>query len=84
QRQMYYNVLDNNGIDYIRSYTNFILINAGKNSKIVIEELLKNGFIVRPGENLGFPGYIRVTIASDDVNTKFLEVFTKVYKNCNK
>ncbi|HAJ95411.1 MAG TPA: histidinol-phosphate transaminase, partial [Actinobacteria bacterium] len=84
QKQIYYNVLDDSGIDYIKSYTNFILINAGKNSKAIIEELLKNGFIVRPGENLGFPGYIRVTIASDDVNTKFLEVFTKVYKNCNK
>ncbi|MCD4669703.1 MAG: histidinol-phosphate transaminase, partial [Actinomycetia bacterium] len=80
QRQIYYDLLDNNNIDYVRSYTNFILINAGENSMTVIEELLKNGFIVRPGENLGFPGYIRVTIASDDVNTKFLEVFTKVYK----
>lgn len=84
QKQIYYNVLDNSGIDYIRSYANFILINAGKNSKIVIEELLKNGFIVRPGENLGFPGYIRVTIASDEVNAKFLEVFTKIYRNWGK
>lgn len=84
QRQIYYNMLDNSGIDYIKSYTNFILINAGKDSTAVIEELLKNGFIVRPGENLGFPGYIRVTIASDEVNAKFLEVFTKIYRNFNK
>lgn len=84
QRQIYYNVLDNSGIDYVKSYTNFILINAGENSKAVVEELLKNGFIVRPGENLGFPGYIRVTIASNKVNTKFLEAFIKVYRDCNK
>ncbi len=84
QKQIYYNVLDKNNIDYVRSYTNFILINAGKNSRAAIEELLKNGFIVRPGENLGFPGYIRVTMASDEVNTKFLEAFIEIYRNCNK
>ena len=84
QRQIYYNVLDENGIEYVKSFTNFILINAGRKGMEIVEELLKNGFIVRPGENLGFPGYIRVTIATDEVNKKFLDVFTGIYRNTYK
>ena len=84
QKEIYYNVLEKNGIGFIRSYANFILIKAGSDSSPVVEELLKKGFIVRPGENLGFPGYVRVTVATDEVNAQFLETFTEICKNCNK
>jgi len=84
QKQIYYNVLEKNGIGFIRSYANFILIKVGSDSSQVTEELLKEGFIIRPGENLGFPGYIRVTVSTDEVSAKFLEVFIRIYKNCNK
>ena len=81
QRQIYYNELDKAGISYVRSYTNFLLIDAGDKSVEIVEGLLKKGFIVRPGENLGFPGYIRVTIASDEINKKFLNTFTRLYRD---
>ncbi|MCJ7665307.1 MAG: aminotransferase class I/II-fold pyridoxal phosphate-dependent enzyme, partial [Actinobacteria bacterium] len=84
QKQIYYNVLEKNGISFIKSYANFILIKTGSDDGPVVEELLKKGFIVRPGKNLGFAGYIRVTIATDEVNTRFLEVFTEICKNCTK
>jgi len=84
QKQIYYNVLDKNGIGFIKSYANFILIKVGTDSGQITGELLKEGFIVRPGENLGFPGYIRVTISTDEVSAKFLEIFTRIYKDCNK
>ncbi len=84
QKEIYYNVLDENNIEYIRSYTNFILIKTGKNSEAIVEELLKSGFIVRPGRNLGLPGYIRVTIATEEINSKFLKTFTEIYKNFGK
>ncbi|MFC2145084.1 histidinol-phosphate transaminase [Actinomycetota bacterium] len=84
QKQIYYNELEKNGIGFIRSYANFILIRVGNDSSQITGELLKEGFIVRPGENLGFPGYIRVTISTDEVSAKFLETFIKIYKNCNK
>lgn len=84
QKQIYYNVLEKNGISFIKSYANFILIKTGSDDGPVVEELLKKGFIVRPGKNLGFAGYIRVTIATDEVNTRFLEAFTEICKNCTK
>jgi histidinol-phosphate aminotransferase len=84
ERNRFYDILNKNGIDFIKSYTNFILINSGENSDVVVEELLKNGFIVRPGKNLGVPGYIRVTIALPEINEKFLSVFIKIFNNLYK
>jgi len=84
EKDNFYNVLGKNGIDFIKSYANFILINTGENSDMIVEELLKNGFIVRPGKNLGVPGYIRVTIALPEVNTKFLTAFIKIFNNLYK
>jgi histidinol-phosphate aminotransferase len=80
QKKVYYDVLEKNSIDFIKSYANFILIKVGSDSSQITEELLKEGFIIRPGENLGFPGYIRVTVSTDEVNAKFLEIFTRIYK----
>jgi histidinol-phosphate aminotransferase len=79
EKQRFYRVLDDNEVEYIKSYTNFILIKVGRDSKFMVEELLKRGFIVRPGENLGVPGYIRVTIARPQINKKFLDAFIDIY-----
>jgi histidinol-phosphate aminotransferase len=78
EKNRFYKVLLKNKIDYIKSYANFILINAGKNCSKVVEELLKNGFIVRPGKNLGLPGYIRVTIGQPEINIKFLNALVEI------
>lgn len=84
EKKYFYDVLVKNRIGFIRSYSNFILINSGENSDMLVEELLKTGFIVRPGKNLGIPGYIRVTIALPDINRKFLTAFIKIFNNLYK
>jgi histidinol-phosphate aminotransferase len=84
EKDNFYNVLMKNGVSFIKSYANFILINTGENSDMIVEELLKNGFIVRPGKNLGVPGYIRVTIAVPEINVKFLTAFIKIFNNLYK
>jgi len=81
EKDRFYDILNKNGIGFIKSYANFILINTGKNSDKIVEGLLKNGFIVRPGKNLGIPGYIRVTIALPEINEKFLSVFIKIFNS---
>ncbi len=84
EKEKFYVVLNNAGIEYIKSYSNFILIKTGAGSLKIVEELLKRGFIVRPGENLGVPDYIRVTVSTPEINDRFLDVFTNIYKSYYK
>ncbi len=81
EKEKFYNVFENSGIKYIKSYANFVLIKVGKNDKDISTDLLKSGFIVRPGSNLGLPGYIRVTVSLPEINKKFLKMLVKTYKN---
>ena len=84
EKNRFYDILAKNGVGFIKSYANFILINTGENSDMMVEELLKKGFIVRPGRNLGVPGYIRVTVSLPEINIKFLTAFIKIFKDLYK
>jgi len=84
EKEKYYDIFKRYGIDCIESHANFILINCGDFSSKVVEDLLRKGFIVRPGENLGVRGYIRVTISTPEINDKFLDTFIKIYKKYMK
>ena len=79
EKRKFYDAFDELGIDYIKSYANFILVKIGIKSRIIIEKLLESSFIVRPGENLGVPGYIRITISTSKINEKFLKKFKEIY-----
>lgn len=83
EKQKFYNYLDKVGAGYIKSYANFILIDVDGPDTDFSESLLEKGFIVRPGKNLGVPGYIRVTISLPEVNDKFLDAFGKIYRKNN-
>jgi len=80
EKEKFYAACGSNGIEYIKSYANFILINTGKYSSQIVEELLREGFIVRPGHNLGVDRFIRVTISLPSINDLFLQKFIEIYK----
>jgi len=81
EKDKYYRVLAENGIEFIKSHANFILIKTGTRSDEIVVGLLKKGFIVRPGKNLGLPGYIRVTMALPDINDMFLANFIEIFNS---
>ncbi len=81
EKEKFYDALERNNIGFIRSWSNFILIRTGENELNIVEELLKKGFIVRAGKNLGMPGNIRVTIALPAANDKFLSTFIEIFNN---
>ncbi len=77
--ELVYKKLDELHIDYIKTETNFIMIDTKKDGKAVHEKLLQNGFIVRPG----FPGmdsYLRVTIGTELEMTEFVECLNNILK----
>lgn len=57
---------DEHGLSYYPSQTNFLLVDMKRNGDDVFQYLLKNGYIVRSGNALGFPTSVRITIGSDE------------------
>lgn len=66
--------LDSIGWSYYDSHTNFLLVNTPISGDEVFQHLLENGFIVRPGEGLGCPKTIRVTIGKESDMKQLQEV----------
>lgn len=52
--------------NYYDSEANFILVKTPISGVDVFEYLIQNGFIVRPGEMLGYPDTIRITIGLEE------------------
>ena len=66
------------GIDYIKTYSNFIAIRV-KDANKVFNELLVRGIIVRPASDMNMGDYIRVTISPFKSHNKlFISKLKKV------
>jgi len=65
---------------FVPSSTNFILVEVGKNSKMIYEKLLRNGIIVREMSAWGLNGFIRITIGNMKENKLFINELKKNIK----
>ncbi|TQR19771.1 histidinol-phosphate transaminase [Psychrobacillus vulpis] len=65
-------------LDFYPSHTNFILMEVKTDSDAVFQGLMKRGFIVRSGNALGVPGYLRITIGTEQENTELLQKLDEV------
>jgi len=77
KNKLYYK-LDKLGLKYVRSDTNFVLIDTEGSGRKVFQALLKKGIIVRDMQAYGLDNYIRVTIGKPQENKKFLEALKTV------
>ncbi len=70
----------NLGLEFIKSYTNFItiLLPKEKNSSKISDLLLKKGIIIRNLKSYGLNA-VRVTIGKKEQNRNFFKAFKKVY-----
>lgn len=65
-RTSFESFLDTMGWEYYPSETNFLLVSTPVSGTEMFNYLIKHGFIVRPGELLGHPNTIRVSIGLKD------------------
>jgi histidinol-phosphate aminotransferase len=70
--------LDGLKLEYIPSVGNFISVDVGRDPGQVYEALLRKGVIVRPIDNYGMPGYLRISIGLPEENQRFLETIKQV------
>ncbi len=71
-RQQLTDELGRLGIPTVPSQTNFILAHIGPQAKLVYEELLKRGVIVRPCGGYDLPEYLRITIGDAGQNARLI------------
>lgn len=81
ERKRYVEYATKHSLALYPSATNFVLLAVPGDADEVCEILLQNGFIVRSGNLLGTPGYIRVTIGTHEQNTGFFKAFDRLLIN---
>jgi histidinol-phosphate aminotransferase len=72
--------LNNLGVSYLPSHTNFLTIDCGTPALAIYEKLLDHGVIVRPLTPYGLMNHLRVTIGTHEQNTRFLTEFKKILR----
>lgn len=75
-----YRKLDEWGCPYFHTQGNFVLIDTKLPAEEAYQFLLRKGVIVRSGQALGFPTYIRVTVGTPHQNQRFLESFEELLR----
>lgn len=66
------------GLDYKKSATNFILVDAKKDSTQISNRLLKKGIIIRDMNSWGLKNFIRITVGTRKENIKLLKALKEV------
>jgi len=79
-KKQYVAFCEKHNLKYYPSDTNFIFFDVKADSDVVFNELMKRGFIIRSGKALGEPGFIRVTIGTEQQNESFLNHLEEVLK----
>ena len=79
-RALFYAACQHLGLDFVPSDANFVLVDTGRDSRIVFDKLQRLGVIVRAGAGLGLPTHIRVTVGTMPQNQRFVAALTDVLK----
>ena len=71
------------GLKALPSHTNFVSVRVGDvaRSAKVAGELLRRGVIVRDVTPFGLPGYLRISVGTEDENQAFVRALSEVLKS---
>ncbi|MDV4152580.1 histidinol-phosphate transaminase [Clostridium sp. AL.422] len=81
QRKSLFSEFEKMGLKYIESEANFIMVNVKGDDKPIHEYLLRHGYIIRPGYLLDMPGWIRVSLGTEDQNIEFCKLLRDAIEN---
>lgn len=79
-KEQYYQALQELKLFYYPTEGNFILIDVQRKAHEAFEYLLRRGIIVRSGEALGFPTFIRVTIGTKEQNDQVIQALADMQR----
>ncbi|UCG35170.1 MAG: histidinol-phosphate transaminase [Candidatus Omnitrophota bacterium] len=78
EKNYLYSELEKLNVSFIKSATNFILIDFKQNTTDIYNYFLRKGIIVRELKGWGLNGFFRVTVGRHNENKEFIDCF-KVY-----
>jgi histidinol-phosphate aminotransferase len=58
--------------------SNFILVELGPQAKLLYEQLMNKGIIVRYGVIWGLPYHVRISVGTEDDNDKLIQSLREV------
>ncbi|MDQ1334022.1 MAG: histidinol-phosphate aminotransferase [Thermodesulfobacteriota bacterium] len=73
-----YRGLEEIGLEYLPTQTNFFLIKVPAGGKKLYESMLRQGVIIRAMDSYGLPEYIRVCVGLPEENRRFIETLKRV------
>jgi histidinol-phosphate aminotransferase len=73
-----YSALEEMGLEYVPTQTNFFLIRIPGGGRHIYERLLRHGVIVRAMDSFGLSDYIRVSVGLPEENQRFIEALRRV------
>jgi histidinol-phosphate aminotransferase len=76
--EQFYQSFNELNLFYYPSQGNFILVDMDRPGNQMFEEFLREGIIVRSGEALGFPTFVRITVGTEEQNQKIINVISQV------
>jgi histidinol-phosphate aminotransferase len=73
-----YRQIDDMGLEYIPTQTNFLLIKVPQGGKKTYELMLREGVIVRSMDSYGLAEYIRINAGLPKENERFVKTLRKI------
>ena len=75
--KFYTEAFETRGLEYVPSVANFILVNVG-DGDAVFQAMLQKGVIVRAMRGYKLPGWVRISVGTQQENERCLEVLDEV------
>jgi len=76
-REAFASALASSGFTCAPSHANFVLADTGVDDMAMFEQMVRRGFIVRPGSEFGLAGAVRVTIGPSALMEEVLEAMVE-------
>ncbi|MFQ6099823.1 MAG: histidinol-phosphate transaminase [Anaerolineae bacterium] len=73
-----YGEFDRLGLRYVKSHTNFVLVEIGPQATVVHQRLLEQGVIVRPCTGYDLPNFLRISVGDEVQNARLVEALERV------
>ena len=78
EQEFLYAGLDDLELPYVRSHSNFIIVNPGYDPQLICERMLEKGVIIRPMAAFRAPDCFRLTVGTRAENERLLQVLGEV------